>query len=185
MRTNPSYFNHPFNPTSWLRPILLLAVLANSLAAANSYLVHNLASDVPGVADQTDAQLVNPWDFTSFNVCLPVGSASCTPPDVSSVLIANNGIGMVSQYTPIPEVVGTRILSLLVAWSHRHNGHSWDSAITHRTGHFLAPAQHMPIRSPEPLKRGPDHLRSPSLPRRQEAAWRRFHIDPAGNWMEC
>ena len=104
MRTN-SYFNHPFNPSFWLRPILLLAALANSLAAANSYLVHNLASDVPGVADQTDAQLVNPWDFASFNVCLPVGSASCTPPDVSSVLIANNGIGMVSQYTPIPEVV--------------------------------------------------------------------------------
>ena len=105
MRTNSSYFNHAFNPSSWLRPILLLAALANSLAAANSYLVHNLASDVPGVADQTDAQLVNPWDFTSFNACLPVGSPSCVPPDVSSVLIANNGIGMVSQYTPIPEVV--------------------------------------------------------------------------------
>jgi uncharacterized protein (TIGR03118 family) len=105
MRTNSSYFNHAFNPSSWLRPILLLAALASSLAAANSYLVHNLASDVPGVADQTDAQLVNPWDFTSFNACLPVGSPSCVPPDVSSVLIANNGIGMVSQYTPIPEVV--------------------------------------------------------------------------------
>jgi hypothetical protein len=40
--------------------MFLLAALANSLAAAKSYLVHNLASDVPGVADQKDAQLVNP-----------------------------------------------------------------------------------------------------------------------------
>ena len=84
--------------------MFLLAALASSLGAANSYFVHNLASDLPGVADQKDDQLVNPWDFTSFNVCTPPGSPSCSPPDVSSVLIAN-GTGIVSQYTPIPGIV--------------------------------------------------------------------------------
>lgn len=84
--------------------MFLLATLASSLGAAKSYFVHNLASDLSGVADQKDVQLVNPWDFTSFNVCTPPGFPSCTPPDVSSVLIANDA-GMVSQYTPIPGVV--------------------------------------------------------------------------------
>jgi uncharacterized protein (TIGR03118 family) len=102
---NSPIFNHPFNPGSCVRPMFVLAVLASSLAAANSYFVHNLASDLPGVADQVDDQLVNPWDFTSFNVCTPLGSPSCMPPDVSSVLIANNGTGIVSQYTPIPGTV--------------------------------------------------------------------------------
>jgi len=50
-------------------------------------------------------QLVNPWDFSSFNVCMPLGSPSCAPPDVSSVLIATNGNQSISQYTPIPGVV--------------------------------------------------------------------------------
>jgi uncharacterized protein (TIGR03118 family) len=94
-----------FHPGSWLRPLLLLIALASPLAAANNYFVHNLVSDLPGAADQVDDQLVNPWDFTAFSVCMPVGSPSCKPPDVSSVLIANNGNGTVSQYTPIPGTV--------------------------------------------------------------------------------
>jgi uncharacterized protein (TIGR03118 family) len=94
-----------FHPGSWLRPLLLLIALACPLAAANNYFVHNLVSDLPGAADQVDDQLVNPWDFTAFSVCMPVGSPSCKPPDVSSVLIANNGNGTVSQYTPIPGTV--------------------------------------------------------------------------------
>jgi hypothetical protein len=85
--------------------MFLLAILASSLAAANRYFVHNLASDLRGVADQEDNQLINPWDFTSFNVCTPPGSPSCKPPDISSVLIANSGTGMVSQFTPIPGIV--------------------------------------------------------------------------------
>ena len=85
--------------------MFLLAILASSLAAANRYFVHNLASDLPGVADQEDDQLINPWDFVSFNAFMPVGFPSCTPPDVSSVPLANNGTGIVSQYTPIPKTV--------------------------------------------------------------------------------
>jgi uncharacterized protein (TIGR03118 family) len=35
--------------------------MAGSLPAANSYLVHNLVSDLPNTADHVDANLVNPW----------------------------------------------------------------------------------------------------------------------------
>jgi hypothetical protein len=35
------------------------------LAAANSYVVTNLASDLPGVAAQTDPNLVNPWGLAA------------------------------------------------------------------------------------------------------------------------
>jgi len=40
-------------------PLSLLLVC--SLPAANNYLVHNLVSDVPGLADHLDSNLVNPW----------------------------------------------------------------------------------------------------------------------------
>jgi uncharacterized protein (TIGR03118 family) len=87
-----------------LRTLFPFAVLATWPAAANSYLIHNLASDLPGVADQQDTELINPWDFISSPGCTP-GSPSCTPPNVSSVLIATNGNATVLQYTPIPGVV--------------------------------------------------------------------------------
>ena len=38
--------------------------------------------------------------------------------------------------------------------------------ITHHNGHFLVPAQHMPVHSPEASKQGPDRLGSPSWQRR-------------------
>ena len=44
-----------------MRASFLSAVLASSLAGANSYLVHNLVSDLPGMADHVDPNLVNPW----------------------------------------------------------------------------------------------------------------------------
>ena len=94
-----------FKFVSCLRPLVLWAALSTSVMGANSHLVHNLISDLPGVADQQDDELINPWDFIAFDVCTPVGSPSCTPPDVSSVLIAANGYSTVTQYTPIPGVV--------------------------------------------------------------------------------
>src|SRR5579863_5757745 len=94
-----------FTFVSCLRPLILWVALSTSVMRANSYFVHNLLSDLPGEADQQDDQLIDPWDFISFNVCMPVGSPSCTPPDVSSVLIAANGYSTVTQYTPIPGVV--------------------------------------------------------------------------------
>jgi uncharacterized protein (TIGR03118 family) len=46
---------------AWLGAVLLCTVTTGSLAAANSYLVHNLVSDLPNTADQVDSNLVNPW----------------------------------------------------------------------------------------------------------------------------
>ena len=40
---------------------LLSLTIANALGAANGYLVHNLVSDLPGLADHTDKNLINPW----------------------------------------------------------------------------------------------------------------------------
>ena len=97
-------FDDPFTPRIWLRPVFLLIALASSLAAANKFYVHNLVSDLPGIADHEDDGLVNPWDFVSFPSCTS-GPPSCTPPDVSSVLIATNGSATVLQYTPVPGIV--------------------------------------------------------------------------------
>ena len=45
----------------WFKAVLLAGCLAGTLAAANSYLVHNLVSDMTGLADHVDKNLVNPW----------------------------------------------------------------------------------------------------------------------------
>ena len=102
---NSSYFHHRYNSGTWLWLLFLLGALAHSLAAGNNHLVHNLLSDLPGVADQMDEQLINPWDFSSFNTCTPVGSPMCVPPNVASVLIAANGTQSIAQFTPIPGVL--------------------------------------------------------------------------------
>ena len=46
---------------TWTRAGFLGAVLTSSLFGANEYLVHNLVSDLPGMADHVDPNLVNPW----------------------------------------------------------------------------------------------------------------------------
>lgn len=38
-----------------------VCLFSSSLFAANGYLVHNLVSDIPGLADHTDKNLTNPW----------------------------------------------------------------------------------------------------------------------------
>ena len=53
-----------FNPIrrwSWFRTATLVGLLASSAAAQDNYLVHNLVSDLPNIADHTDPNLVNPW----------------------------------------------------------------------------------------------------------------------------
>jgi uncharacterized protein (TIGR03118 family) len=44
---------------------LLLSAGGATAAGDNSYVVHNLVSDVPGLADHTDASLVNAWGLTA------------------------------------------------------------------------------------------------------------------------
>lgn len=51
------------NVSAWLTAGLLCGALAGSLAAQtpNSFLVHNLVSDLPNIADHQDANLKNAW----------------------------------------------------------------------------------------------------------------------------
>jgi hypothetical protein len=60
----------PTRLLAWLGVALLCTVTAGSLAAANSYLVHNLVSDLPDTADHVDANLVNPWGM-AFSATSP------------------------------------------------------------------------------------------------------------------
>jgi uncharacterized protein (TIGR03118 family) len=74
---------------------VLCAFGTANLAAANSYLVHYLVSDVPGMADYSDPNLVNPWGLAS---------GPNTP-----FWIADNRVGMSTIYDtsgrPAPVVV--------------------------------------------------------------------------------
>src|ERR1700683_2238169 len=63
---------------------LCLLVFVSSLSAQNSYLVHNLVSDVAGMADHVDPNLINPWGN---------GFSSGSP-----FWIANNGTGTSTLY---------------------------------------------------------------------------------------
>src|SRR5882762_1889555 len=44
--------------------VLFSIALASDAAGANRYTQHNLVSDIPGIADQTDPNLVNPWGIS-------------------------------------------------------------------------------------------------------------------------
>ncbi|MGD0295538.1 MAG: TIGR03118 family protein [Bryobacteraceae bacterium] len=74
---------------------LLLFVVVASLSAQNSYFVHNLVSDLTGMADYVDPNLINPWGN---------GFSSGSP-----FWIGNNGTGTSTLYgdtgAPIPLVV--------------------------------------------------------------------------------
>jgi len=71
--------------SAWGRAGILATVLVSSLMAADNYLVHNLFSDLPGVADHVDPNLVNPWG-NGFSATSPFW-------------IGNNGSGTSTLYT--------------------------------------------------------------------------------------
>jgi hypothetical protein len=48
--------------------VSLLGILTGTVSAANNYLVHNLVSDLPGIADHKDQNLVNAW---GLDLCRP------------------------------------------------------------------------------------------------------------------
>jgi uncharacterized protein (TIGR03118 family) len=45
--------------------IALFVCFSPALVGANQYVQHNLVSDIPGLADQTDPHLVNPWGLSA------------------------------------------------------------------------------------------------------------------------
>lgn len=81
---------------SYRRLASVLFLATSTLAAANHYLVHNLVSDLPGLADRTDPNLVNPWG-NGFSATSPFW-------------IGNNGTGTSTLYDG-----AGNILSLVVA----------------------------------------------------------------------
>src|SRR5437899_3713784 len=50
-----------FTRNPWIARFVLLATIPAVAFAGTSFLQHNLVSDIPGLADQTDPNLVNPW----------------------------------------------------------------------------------------------------------------------------
>jgi uncharacterized protein (TIGR03118 family) len=68
-----------------MRKLFLFVFVAGSLSAQNFYLVHSLVSDVAGMADNMDPNLVNPWGN---------GFSSGSP-----FWIGNNGTGTSTLYT--------------------------------------------------------------------------------------
>ena len=50
--------------------LLFLAAIPQRATAANQYAQHNLTSDIPGVADQIDPNLINPWGI-AFSAASP------------------------------------------------------------------------------------------------------------------
>ena len=64
--------------------ILLSSALVPGTKGATPYVQHNLVSDVPGLADQTDANLVNPWG---------ISMSSSSP-----FWVSNNHSGVTSVY---------------------------------------------------------------------------------------
>src|SRR5260370_40539215 len=70
--------------TAFVAASILLSALARRAHAASSYVQHNLVSDVPGLADQNDPTLVNPWGI----------SMSATSP----FWISNNHAGIAAVY---------------------------------------------------------------------------------------
>src|SRR5438034_4374293 len=64
--------------------LVLLAGIQTAAFAGSSFVQHNLVSDIPGLADQTDPNLVNPWGI----------AASATSP----LWISNNGSSAATVY---------------------------------------------------------------------------------------
>jgi uncharacterized protein (TIGR03118 family) len=78
---------------AWLASGML--ALAGTALAQNAYVQHNLVSDLPGVAEHQDANLVNPWGITK--------------PPTGPFWISDNGTGVSTLYNgagqPVPLVV--------------------------------------------------------------------------------
>jgi uncharacterized protein (TIGR03118 family) len=70
MKISPfrTQLNHPYASSVIAAFAVVIAFVnwtATPCAAQNSYIQHNLVSDIPGLADHTDPNLVNPWGISS------------------------------------------------------------------------------------------------------------------------
>src|SRR5438477_4780268 len=79
-----SFYARDHRMRKFLLPALLATAQTVAFAGPN-FVQHNLVSDIPGLADQTDPNLVNPWGMAS----------SLTSP----LWISNNHSGSATVYT--------------------------------------------------------------------------------------
>src|SRR5271165_119685 len=93
-----------YNRYAMTRQILAAAMLSLVVASAqtgtNAYIQHNLVPDVPGLADVTDPNLVDPWGM-SFSTSSPYW-------------ITNHGKGNTTVYTNSNTTTGVAISSTVV-----------------------------------------------------------------------
>src|SRR5271169_6387566 len=75
-------------------------VVASAQSSANAYLQHNLVSDVPGLADVTDPNLIDPWGM-SFSATSPYW-------------VSNHGKGNTTIYSNSSTTTGVTISSTVV-----------------------------------------------------------------------
>src|SRR5215831_1164301 len=79
-------FTRRFNITRYcIAKLILLAGMQITAFAGTAYVQHNLVSDIPGLADQTDPNLVNPWGLASSST--------------SPLWVSNNHSGTSTVYT--------------------------------------------------------------------------------------
>ena len=79
---------------------MLSLVAASAQTGTNAYIQHNLISDVPGLADATDPNLVNPWGM-SFS-------------GTSPYWVSNHGKGNTTVYTNSSTTTGVTISTTVV-----------------------------------------------------------------------
>jgi len=79
---------------------MLSLVVASAQTGTNAYIQHNLVSDVPGLADVTDPNLVDPWGM-SFSTTSPYW-------------VTNHGKGNTTVYTNSNTATGVTISSTVV-----------------------------------------------------------------------
>jgi uncharacterized protein (TIGR03118 family) len=83
-----------------LAAAMLSLVVASAQTGTNAYIQHNLVSDVPGLADVTDPNLVDPWGM-SFSTTSPYW-------------VTNHGKGNTTVYTNSNTATGVTISSTVV-----------------------------------------------------------------------
>src|ERR1019366_10406276 len=89
-----------FSVLTFIIIVALLAAIPNRATAQNAYIQHNLVSDVPGLADVTDPNLIDPWGM-SFSATSPYW-------------ITNHGKGNTTVYTNSNTTTGITISSTVV-----------------------------------------------------------------------
>lgn len=83
-----------------LAAALFSVVAASAQTGANAYIQHNLVSDVPGLADATDPNLVDPWGL-SFSTTSPYW-------------VSNHGKGNATIYTNSNTTTGVTVSATVV-----------------------------------------------------------------------